>query len=232
MVLAFGANGWAAISAGLAAIAAIAALWTAFQNRRLIKAALEPDLAAVQVSGNKYPELHITNGGGGVAKVVRFIWVKDGYLVDASKGAAAFLQPGSVLRVAAAVPHGPNFSGLVLCKDVRGDLYAWSFDDDRRRRRRRWWRKQPTLDAHECLTRFYPKLNVAACEAAEWTMPVPFHSMPTSSGFPKSPVPERRGASLSKRPGCASRFGEHESGDLRNQAPHPVSPSNECRSKV
>jgi hypothetical protein len=78
-----GAAEWAGITgAGFAAVAAVAALWTAFQNRAWLKTALRPVLSATgatitdptSTKALPHPQLHIANAGGGVARHVMFIW--------------------------------------------------------------------------------------------------------------------------------------------------------------
>lgn len=177
---------WAALlSTIFAAVAAIFALWTALQNRALLKASLEPELAAVFLIGSGvHPLMEVRNGGGGLARVVEFVWAKGDSKV--SGYCAAFLSAGEYARIAAALPLESASEGGLACKGPNGDHYAWSFDGHYVRARRRPWRRSPSVDLAGCVRRWYPHLDLDALADAEMSNLRPFSEAPASSSFPKS----------------------------------------------
>lgn len=180
---------WAGVLSTLfAALAAAFALWTALQNRSLIKASLEPALAAVFLMGGRsHPMMEVRNGGGGLASVVEFVWA-----IGDSKVAghcAAFLAAGECSRVAAALPFEPESFGGLACKAPNGDWYAWSFDGHACRVRRRPWRRSPRLDLAECVREWYPALGLDRLTDVEVKIIRPFSQAPASSAFPKTVHP-------------------------------------------
>lgn len=181
--------GWAGIlSALFAALAAVFALWAALQNRALIKASLEPELAAVFLMGDpSHPMMEVRNGGGGLASLVEFMWTIGDSRVEGH--CAAILAAGECARVAAALPfEGESFGGLA-CKGPNGDWYGWSFDGHECRVRRRLWRRSPHLDLAECVRKWYPGLSLDRLTDVEMRIIRPFSDAPASSAFPKTVHP-------------------------------------------
>ncbi len=187
---------WAGIiGAVAAAVAALASLAAVLQNRRLIRASLLPHLAGVSISGRQHPELEIRNGGGGLAMAVRFIWVSEGHIAEGA--AAATIRGGSDVLVAASLPtrNLTSSQGVLLCKDVRGDHYAWSLDGHDRVWRRRWWRrgKPSAPEARACFCEFYPGTRLSDLRLVEWTLPFKMSEGRASSSYPKTLPPDAPG---------------------------------------
>jgi hypothetical protein len=185
------------------ALAAIAALWTALQNRAWLKTALRPVLAATAATitdplvmkALPHPQFHIANAGGGVARDVTFIWTAGGYVVDGSSkgGIAPFFRSGERIEIAAALPISENYQAVVTCLDVSGNAYAWSVDGHTKEAARTWWRKTPRFDAAACFESFYPDLPLDHHAAApSWSLLTPATKPPPAIAYPTHPPPVPR----------------------------------------
>lgn len=185
---------WASLG-GLffAAAASAIALWTALQNRALIRAALLPRLTtSLAESASTHPQLHISNAGGGLALNIRFVWARGGYCVDGEGGVRTFLKPGDTIEIAAAVPRSEPWWGVVSCEDVDGNLYAWSYDGHSAFARRRRWRKTPALEIKKLYRSWYPDWPLDRHLGAESRVLTRMSGMYPSSAFPTVAVPEAR----------------------------------------
>jgi hypothetical protein len=168
-----GAAEWAGIAGALfAALAAGFALWTALQNRVLLKAALLPELATV-VTESEVPRLEIRNGAGGLAMTVLMLWTHRGRYAEGH--VVAFLRQGEGVTVAAAFDRQDldESHSVVACRDVRGDYYYWSLDGHREvARERRWWRRgESSFDLRSRFAKWYPDSDLGSAKKGQWSVP-------------------------------------------------------------
>jgi hypothetical protein len=182
----FGVAEWASLVGAVAAcIAVLAALWTVFQNSRMLTQALQPELAGVVVHGQAVPLLEVHNTGGSSAIIPSFLWHNEG--VYAEGGIAGAVASGEYRTVAAYVPGALKDSiGLFLYKDSRGTWFARSLDDHFVRWPRRWWqRKDWRPDIREVFSQFYPQVSLDQAKAIDYTIPFRMSELWASSSFPK-----------------------------------------------
>jgi hypothetical protein len=162
---------WAAIGAIAASAAAIVALITVLQNTWVLRATLQPHLTGVVILGAKLPGLEVHNAGGGVAITPRFFWAHSGRWVEGEIGGG--LGPGEYRDLLAELSRDglQESHGVLLCKDVRHNWYAWSLDGHVSVWRNRLWKKRPKRPkADELYRKFYGRGSLDDAQVTTWQL--------------------------------------------------------------
>lgn len=154
---------WApAVSAALAAVAALASWVAVRQTRRDFVAARQPDLelSVIENLDTGAVKIHIQNHGKAAARNVRFVVVQQGAT------AYGFLPPDAtlaaeesrMLRTPMPADADRAAIGVAWCNDGDGFVHAWKIDGTHRRWKlsRRW---NYTLSDEGIFHKFYPGID-------------------------------------------------------------------------
>jgi hypothetical protein len=156
---------WATVAtAAFAAVAAGASWASVLQNRRMVRASLEPLFHVALECGKGAPRLgfHVRNSGGGTAKGIGFVMAVGDRGKAIGRLPIGFVQPGDGAHVVL------NFSGeelvdgdvtlVVISQDVGEFVHAWAFDG-RHKAFRNWRRRPREVDGKEVHEHFFGPTN-------------------------------------------------------------------------
>ena len=158
------------ISASAAAIAALGSWAAVRQTRKAARDATLPSLhGQVLVGQEGLLEVHIHNAGRGVAKGVLIGLVAEDSHVMGALG-TGFLPGGESVFVQTGIPT-PSIEhlarekpkGVLICRDISENSYAWNLVGERKVLRRRYlpWQRHRVTSTSEALHRFYPEIDFA-----------------------------------------------------------------------
>jgi hypothetical protein len=161
---------WAAIGAIAASAAALTALITVLQNTWLQRAMLQPHLTGIVVLAAQLAGLEIHNAGGGVAITPRFFWAHEGRFVEGELSGG--IAPGEYRDVLADDLNRDTLAdshGVLICKDVRDNWYAWSLDGHADVWRNRLWKRRPQRPIASALyEKYYGRGSLGGAERTTW----------------------------------------------------------------
>jgi hypothetical protein len=156
------------VSAACAAIAAIAAAYSARHHARAWRGGLQPDLALAFVNSDKgLLQLLVKNAGPGTAKAVQFMIVWEGQKAGGLVPLHAFLPADTGLTLTTAINAPPQHDldprAVVSCRGADGKFHAWDHDGRYKRISPRFHRREnsPKPSYRDALfERFFPDAGV------------------------------------------------------------------------
>jgi hypothetical protein len=161
---------WAAIGAIAASAAALTALITVLQSTWLQRVMLQPYLTGIVMLATQRAGLEIHNAGGGVAITPRFFWAHEGRFVEGELGGG--LGAGEYRDILADDLNRDTLAdshGVLICKDVRHNWYAWSLDGHADVWRNRLWTSRPQRPrANALYEKYYGGQSLAGAEPTTW----------------------------------------------------------------
>jgi hypothetical protein len=107
----------------------------------------------------------VHNAGSGVARAPYYIVISGTRWSHGYLAGAGLLMPGAEVRITTALPTMDTPMGVLVCRDLEENTYAWNLAGKRRTvRKGSDWEPGEWMNQHELLATFYPEIDSAGLE--------------------------------------------------------------------